>query len=101
MQEQNIITVEIGLPTVVIAQELNPITIIGNFSMQNFIPFTFTAIQGQKIFSPLPGTPLAIWVFITGSGQNQAGGDFTVSGNVLTLSQGVNAGDTVYGLVQL
>ena len=77
------------------------VTIIGNFSMQNFIPFTFTATQGQTVFKFLPGTPLAIWVFITGAGQNQAAGDFSVNGNVLTLSQGVNAGDTVYGVVQL
>ena len=101
MEEEINPTIELGFPTVVVEQVSVPITIKANFSVQNMIPFTFTAIQGQKVFSPLPGTPLSIWVFITGAGQNQAAGDFTVSGNVLTLSQGVNAGDTVYGLVQL
>jgi len=106
MQEQIPVTVEQGFPTVVVEQVSVPITINGNFSVQNMIPFSFPGpgqpplVAGTKVFT-LPGTPLSIWVFITGSAQNQELGDFTVSGNVLTLSQGVNVGDTVYGLVQL
>lgn len=102
IQEQLNNTVELGFPTVIVEQVLTPLTIqIGNFSMQNFLPFTFTATQGQQVFGPLPGSPIAIWVFITGAAQNQAAGDFTLNGNMLTLSQGVNLGDTIYGVVQI
>lgn len=67
----------------------------------NFTPFTFTATQGQTIFT-LTTTPLAVTsLYINGAGQNQAGGDFSVSGLNITLSQGVNSGDTVYGVIQI
>lgn len=70
----------------------------------NFVvrDFSFTATQGQTVFE-LPSDAKAnglINVVINGTMQNQAGGDFTIEGNILTLSEGVDAGDTVYGLYQ-
>lgn len=68
----------------------------------DFIPFFFTAKQGQSVFT-LPNIALATWVFINGIAQSQAKTptpDFTINDNILTLSQGVDAGDIVFGMIQ-
>lgn len=88
-----------GPITVVISQPA--ITISGNLTMPTFVPFTFTCtVQGQTIFGLLPITPQTIWVYITGSAQNQAAGDFTISNLNIITSQGCNLGDTIYGIIQ-
>lgn len=89
-----------GPITVVISQP--QITITGNLTMQTFEAFSFTCtIQGQTVFGPLPIMPQAIWLYINGIAQNQTNGDFTLNGATITLSQGVNAGDTIYGVIQI
>lgn len=68
--------------------------------MTKFTDFTFTATQGQKVFT-LGTTPLkVISVFINGTAQNGKASDYTLSGKILTLSEGVDAGDKVFGVYQ-
>ena len=87
-------------------QQLFPqITFIGTLTMNSFLPFSFSAVQGnlsqgQTVFN-LPSPPLAIWLYISGTAQNQANGDFTVNGTTLTLSGPINSFDTVYGVIQI
>jgi hypothetical protein len=66
-----------------------------------FKDFTFTATEGQTVFTlaSAPASPM-ILVWINGVGQNLAAGDYTIVGTTLTLSSGVNAGDTVFGVYQ-
>lgn len=88
--------------TVIISQPA--IIIQGNLTMPifAFLPFTFTCTsQGQKTFGPLPSTPVTVWLYINGAGQNLEGGDFSISGNNIITSQGCNIGDTIYGVIQL
>lgn len=78
---------------------------IVEFTIQNtpqrFVNFTFTAIDGQTEFD-LGVQPIAVIILgINGAVQNAAAGDFTLSGTVITLSQGVDADDVVYGIYQL
>lgn len=88
-------------PSIMVVIQVNQITIEGNIPM-NFQSFSFTCtLQGQKIFGPLPYTPQAIWLYITGAAQNQADGDFEISDLIITTSQGCNLGDTIYGVIQL
>lgn len=99
--------------SIYISQESSDIKIIqvvetinvcaNNPIFNNFIPFFFTATQDQISFT-LPGISLAIWVAINGTSQSQAKSptpDFTVVGNILTLSDGVDEGDTVFGMMQI
>ncbi len=64
--------------------------------------YSFTAIQDQTVFTlPTPAKTGGMQIcVINGTQQNKAGGDFTIVGDELTLSEGVDAGDTVYGLYQ-
>ncbi len=70
----------------------------------NFLPFSFTATEnGQTVFGDLPTVPVNIVTLaVTGTIQDPAGTvpDYTWSGKVITLSFGVNLGDTVYGMIQ-
>ncbi len=70
-------------------------------------PFTVTAIQDQ-VAIPLPEdykTNGMLVLAINGSMQNQAGGDFVVSGThgnyIATLSEPLDAGDIVYGIAEV
>lgn len=87
-----------------IIQRIQEINVCAQNPVAQFIPFFVTAtIQGQTIFN-LPAIALSIWVAINGTEQSQAKTptpDFTVSENVLTLSSGVDIGDTVFGMIQI
>lgn len=79
---------------------------IVQFNVMNFaqfLPFSLTATQdGQTVFT-LPLEPTnGVWLYINGTAQNGAKTppDFVVSGVNLTLSEGVDSGDKVYGLIQ-
>lgn len=64
--------------------------------------FTFTATQGQTVFT-LPSTPVTDGLFIVSINagpQDQEDGDFTVVGTTLTLAEGVDLNDKVYGLYE-
>jgi hypothetical protein len=82
-------------------QEVVEITVERRMYPINFRDFTFTATQGQTVFT-LPSTPVdpMILVWINGVGQNMAAGDYTVSGKTITLSEGVDAGDKIFGVYQ-
>ncbi len=61
-------------------------------------PFNFIASAGQTVF-PLTRIPVSvIWLAVNGTMQSQLGGDFTVSGNVITMADPLDAGDTVFGI---
>jgi hypothetical protein len=67
--------------------------------MQNF---SFKAtVQGQTVFGPIvPDDAPAAVVGINGTMQNGMTGDFSVSGGFyITLSEGVDIGDVVYGSI--
>lgn len=97
---------------ITIIQDQNPITILQTVEVinmcasnpvSNFIPFWFSATQGQTVFT-LPAISLAAWVAINGTSQSSAKlptADFTINENVLTLSSGMDAGDTVFGMIQV
>lgn len=99
--KRNPIVVKMSAPiTVVLAT--NKIIIQGNFSIMNFVSFSFTCdTQGQTVFGPLPITPQAIWLYINGTAQNQTNGDFSISGPNIILNSGIDIGDIVYGVIQL
>jgi hypothetical protein len=67
--------------------------------MQNF---TFTAtVHGQTVFGPifLNDAPSAV-VGVNGTMQNAMTGDFSITGGLyITLSEGVDLGDVVYGSI--
>lgn len=70
-------------------------------SAVNFVPFYFVAEQDQVEFT-LALTPIAlILLAINGEEKIQADGDFTVSKNKITLSEGINEGDRVFGVYQI
>ena len=71
--------------------------------VSQFLPFYFVATQGQTVFT-LPAIALAAWVAINGTEQSAAKTptpDFTIDETTLTLSSGVDAGDTVFGMIQV
>lgn len=103
----------------VINQQPPPLTVIKRFTtirvtaqnpqqgkhiMRNFF---FVATEGQTIFTLTSGTPRVSGVFdlyINGAGQSASKTptpDFIVSGNTITLSEGVSEGDAVYGFYEL
>lgn len=80
----------------------NPI----NVSLSNFFPitdkfvnFSFTATEGQTEFTldSAVRTNGLIIVIINGTQQNQAAGDFTVDGAVITMDEGLPEGAKLYG----
>lgn len=97
----NIIQSSDGINIIQSIQEINMCADSPIFN--NFIPFFFTATQGQTVFN-LPSIALATWCNINGTAQSQSKiptPDFTVSGNILTLSEGLDAGDIVFGMIQV
>lgn len=61
-------------------------------------PFNFVASAGQTIL-PLPTVPVSIiWLAINGTMQSQLAGDFTVSGNLITMADPLDLNDTVFGI---
>jgi hypothetical protein len=65
-----------------------------------FVPFTFTAAQGQTSFE-LPFVPLIVMLLvINGAPQDQAAGDFTMNGTAIITNGPLNDGDKVYGIYQ-
>lgn len=61
-------------------------------------PFNFVASAGQTIL-PLPTIPISIiWLAINGTMQSQLAGDFTVSGNLITMADPLDLNDTVFGI---
>jgi len=68
--------------------------------MTRFTPFDFTATSGQDEFV-LDTIPVqVVGLYINGTAQNEEAGDFTVSGKTITLSDGVDSGDHVFGIYQ-
>ena len=66
------------------------------------VPFYFIAIEGQTDFT-LPSFPVTDGLFTTainGTQQSQAKGDFSVSGNILTIDEPLEAGDEVFGIYE-
>ena len=62
-------------------------------------PFSFTATEGQSVFT-LAATPTLLhYVAINGVIQRQ-NTDYTISGAVITLVEGVDAGTIVFGQYQ-
>ena len=65
--------------------------------------FSFTATQGQTEFI-LPSlykvSGMAV-VAINGTTQNQDDGDFTITGAILELNTGIDAGDKVFGIYEV
>lgn len=69
---------------------------IGNFVGRTF---NYTATGGENEFT-LPASIASngiIILAINGAMQNQLGGDFSVSGDTVTLDENLVAGDKVYG----
>lgn len=70
----------------------------------SLVPFSFTATEdGQTTFGPWPAIPVnVVTLAITGTLQDPAGTvpDYTWNSGGVTLSQGVNAGNTIYGMIQ-
>ncbi len=94
---------------VTIVQNTHPIQIIQTLEVINvcaqnpiaqFVPFAFVATQGQTVFT-LSNVALAVWLAINGTMQNQNAGDFSVNENIVTLNTGIDAGDTVFGMIQV
>lgn len=87
-----------------VIQRIQEINVCAQNPIAQFIPFFVTAtVNNQTIFT-LPAVALSIWVAINGTEQSQAKtpvADFSVSENILTLSQGVDSGDTVFGMIQV
>lgn len=68
-----------------------------------FVPFTFTATEGQSTFT-LSSTPSSngfIIACINGTPQDQAGGDFSLSGKNITFDEALQAGDIVHGVYSI
>lgn len=107
------ITVAKNSNTIIVAQPspitlmkvTNVIRVCSQSRIPRFKPYSFTATeQGQTVFGNLPALPIAvITLAITGALQNPLANtpDFTVTGLQITLSQGVNIGDTIYGVIQI
>ena len=72
-----------------------PGTIQGNYQA-----FHFFATQGQTVFPLGYYFGQVVWAAINGTLQSPLANDFTVtSGNTITTSQGLNAGDEFFGMV--
>ena len=109
-QEQPQITIAQEAPPVITVQQLlgSPITIQGGAVLESTIQaFTATATtNNQTVFTPLNslGQPVVftslVCLFIMGIGQNILAGDYTISNGIITLSQGIPNGYTVFGAGQ-
>lgn len=95
------------IPQINIVQSLNPIVVVGtNFMEKNTIlPFSVVATSNGQTSFTLPYAYLnIICFFIMGTGQDPLIGDYTISGNVVTLGSTapyINIGDIIFGSGQL
>jgi hypothetical protein len=64
--------------------------------MPTFVPFYQIAIEGQTTFGAFVGTIIA--VYVNGVSQSVVKGDYSVSGNNIIFSTGLNSGDGVAGV---
>lgn len=77
---------------------------INNPAIMNYRQFYFEVgvtpgtVAGQRAFTLPSVASLMILVSVNGTSQNQLNGDFTIVGNVLTLSQGLNLNDNLFGI---
>jgi hypothetical protein len=63
------------------------------------VPFSFTASSPDQTDFDLVTEPASIALLsINGVMQNEEAGDFSVSGSVITLDEGVDVGDTIFGV---
>lgn len=90
---------------VIINQYRNTVEAISQFPiLPQYRNFTFTATaDGQTDFelSDYPVLTGIIVVNINGVAQDPLNGDYTIDGNILTLSPGVDEGDRVFGFYQV
>ncbi len=100
----NIIELSQASDDINVIQTLEVIYVCAQNPIANFIPFFFIAIQDQTTFT-LPAVALSCQLCaINGTSQSQAKTptpDFVITENILTLSQGVDEGDTVFGVIQI
>ena len=89
-------------PVVVVQQRVVQVTVYSEeLAMPTrFRKFSFTATQGQThfILEALPITMIV--VYINGVAQDEEIGDFTLTNRTIILSDGVDAGDHVFGVYQ-
>jgi len=79
-----------------------PVTIQGGSIVSNSIAFQATATTNNQTVFIIPYTfSTILCLFIMGVGQNILGGDYTINGNQITLSQGVPAGYVIFGVGQI
>ena len=104
LKSPEVISVKQSSDSIKVLQGVQMINVYSSSRPANLMPFSFTATeQDQTVFGNLPAYPVNIVTLaITGTLQNPAATmpDFTWDGLVVTLSQGVNVGDTVYGMIQ-
>lgn len=62
------------------------------------VPWYTTATAGQTVFTP-PFTFEGALVYINGVFQEELKGAYAISGNTITFSEGLRAGDTVYAML--
>lgn len=101
-------TIIIGTPPVTIKQ--NPVTstiqqttysvavTYPAAAIPTFVPFKFTATQGQSVFTLSSVPNFILLLTINGVSQSQSNGDFTVAGTVITLNGTLNTGDLLAGI---
>jgi hypothetical protein len=107
LQNPDSIEVKTYPTNIQILQGVNVIKVCSQNPVSQFQPFSFTAtVDNQTTFGPLPQPPLnIITLAITGTLQDPAGTvpDYTLddTGLNIILSQGIAAGNTVYGIYQV
>ena len=67
-----------------------------NPSLMNYRTFFFVATQGQTVFSI--GFIPQVLLYISVNGVLESVNDYTISGQNITMSQGLNYGDNFFGL---
>lgn len=68
--------------------------------MTRFAHFDFTATEGQTEFTLDTKPVQMVALYINGTPQNIEAGDYSLSAKVITLSEGVESGDHVFGVYQ-
>ena len=88
-----------------IVQGVQMVRVCSQSTVPSFQGYSFTAaVDGQAVFGPLPSSVVTIVTLaITGTMQDPAGNtpDYTRSGLNIILSEGIAAGNTVYGMIQV
>lgn len=89
---------------ITILQTIQEINVCAQNPIAQFVPYYFVATANQTVFT-LSAVALSVPLCaINGVAQSQAKTptpDFTINENVLTLSSGVDAGDLVFGVIQV